>query len=189
MNLLEQAILFAVKAHEGQTRKLSGTPAILHPLEAATIIATVTTDINTMAAGVLHDTVEDCQVKPDDIRQLFGDRVAYLVASETECKDRSRTEAETWYERKEKSLQELKSIQDREVKALWLGDKLSNLRSFYREYHKKGNTIWTKLNQRDPAMHEWYYRSIADCLSELSDTEAFQEYTDLIDRLFVKEKG
>lgn len=186
MNLLERATLFAVKAHEGQIRKLAGTPMILHPFEVSSIIATLSTDMNTMAAGILHDTVEDCGVALDDIRQQFGDRVAFLVSCETECRDQNRSAEDTWYERKKSSLEELRAIDDREVKILWLGDKLSNLRSFCREYRKRGDEIWTHLHQHDPAMHEWYYRTIGECLSELSGADAYEEYIRLIDQLFGK---
>lgn len=186
MNLLEQAIQFAVKAHAGQKRKLSDIPAILHPLEVSSIIATLSTDMNTMAAGVLHDTVEDAQVTIDEIRQQFGDRVAFLVSCETERRDQKRSAEDTWYERKKGSLDELRTIEDREVKVLWLSDKLSNLRSFCREYRKHGDEIWTYLNQHDPAMHEWYYRTIGNCLSELHGTDAYEEYIRLTEQLFEK---
>lgn len=186
MNLLERAILFAVKAHEGQMRKLTGTPMILHPFEVSSIIATLSTDMNTMAAGILHDTIEDCGVALDDIRQQFGDRVAFLVSCETECRDQSRSAEDTWYERKKSSIDELRTIADREVKILWLGDKLSNLRSFCREYRKHGDEIWLHLHQHDPAMHEWYYRAIGECLSELSGSDAYEEYIRLTEQLFTK---
>ena len=83
MNVLEEAILFAVRAHQGQVRKMAGSPYILHPLEVAAVIATMTDDLETMAAGVLHDTIEDCGVDPLEIREKFGNRVYALVQSET----------------------------------------------------------------------------------------------------------
>ena len=184
MNVLEKAILFATKAHEGQARKMARTPYILHPLEVAAIISTITPDLATMAAGVLHDTVEDCDVDPKEIKRLFGPRVAALVQSETEDKLSDRPPAETWMERKEESLLMLELTKDRDVKILWLGDKLSNIRSFHREYLKNGYQIFEGLHQKDPKMHEWYYRTIAKSLSELSDTAAYREYVKLVDEIF-----
>lgn len=186
MDLLDEAIRFATEAHSGQVRKLAGSPYILHPLEVACIISTVTDNKETMAAGLLHDTVEDCGVDPKLIREKFGARVAALVQSETEDRLSDKPPAETWLERKQDSLLMLEHTQDRDVKILWLGDKLSNLRSFYREYLKNGRAMFNALNQKDPKMHLWYYSTVAECISELSDTAAYREYVELIDKLFIK---
>lgn len=189
MNVLEEAIIFATKAHEGQMRKLAGTPYILHPLEVAAIISTITDNLETMAAGVLHDTVEDCDVDPREIKERFGSRVAALVQSETEDKLSSRPASETWLERKEESLIMLNLTPDRDVRILWLGDKLSNMRSFYRSYLKEGDAMWQSLNQKDPKMHAWYYRTIAEYIKdELGDTAAYAEYVDLVEKTFGKDE-
>ena len=184
MDVLEEAIVFATKAHEGQRRKLANIPYILHPLEVAGIIATLTDDRETMAAGCLHDTIEDCNVDPKEIREKFGPRVAALVQSETEDKLSDRPPAETWKERKEDSLLMLKHTNEQDVKILWLADKLSNIRSFYRSYLKEGYEIFSHLNQKDPAMQGWYYKTIAEYLSEFSDTAAYREYVDLVHKIF-----
>ena len=182
--LLDRAIAFATEKHSGQKRKLSGTPYILHPFEVAAIISTMTDSEETIAAGLLHDTVEDCGVDPLEIRRLFGPRVAALVASETEDRLSGLPSSETWVRRKEESLLMLEMTKDIGVKILWLADKLSNIRSFVREYRAHGNEIWKGLNQKNPKMHEWYYRTIAQNMSELSDADAYIEYTELVDRLF-----
>ena len=185
MNVLEEAIIFATKAHEGQTRKLALTPYILHPLEVANIISTITPDLETAAAGVLHDTVEDCDVDPKEIRDRFGPRVAALVQSETEDKLSDRPPAETWQERKEDSLLMLRNTRDRDVKILWLADKLANLRSFYRSHCEIGDGLWEHLHQKDPAKQRWYYETVADCVrDELADTAAFREFCELIPKTF-----
>ena len=184
MNVLDEAIFFATKAHSGQLRKMAQTPYILHPLEVASIIATLTADQEAMAAGVLHDTIEDCGVLPEEIRDKFGSHVFALVQSETEDKLSERPPAETWIERKADSLLMLRHTKDRDVQILWLADKLSNMRSFYREFLKCGHTVWQQLNQKDPRMHAWYYRTIAEYLAPLSDTAAYQEYVELVEKVF-----
>ncbi len=183
---LDQAIAFATEAHKGQTRKLQCTPYILHPIEVATIISTMTNDEDVMIAGLLHDTVEDANVDPKTISELFGPRVSALVQSETEDKLSSRPAAETWKERKEDSLLMLRYTKDLDVKRLWLGDKLSNIRSFHNSSLTMGDDIWKDLNQKDPKMHEWYYRTIAEYVSDLSDTAAYKEYMARLDLLFGK---
>ena len=184
---LDEAIAFATQAHSGQVRKMAHTPYILHPMEVAAIIGTMTGDEKVMAAGLLHDTVEDCNVDPREIKRRFGARVSALVQSETEDKLSDRPSSETWMARKEESLLMLQLTSDRDVKILWLGDKLSNIRSFYREYQARGDAIWQELHQKDPKMQGWYYRTIAALLSELSDTAAYAEYVDLVNRIFGKE--
>lgn len=186
MDILDKAIEFATEAHSGQVRKMAFTPYILHPLEVACIISTMTDSKETMAAGLLHDTIEDCGVDPKLIKELFGTRVSALVQSETEDKLSDKPPADTWMERKADSLLMLKHTSDIDVKMLWLADKLSNMRSFYREFLKKGDKMFESLNQKDPKQHYWYYNTIAEYLSELSDTAAYREYTMLIDKLFIE---
>ena len=185
MNLLENAILFATSAHEGQMRKLGRIPYILHPMEVAAIVSTMSEDMETMTAAVLHDTVEDCGVTLQTIRERFGERVAELVRSETEDKRHDRPAEETWMKRKEESLLLLRDTPDREVKILWLSDKLANLRSFYRSYLKMGDGVWQGMHQRDPAIQGWYYRSVGEAVrTELSDTAAYAEYMQLVRAMF-----
>ena len=75
---LEHAIDFATAAHEGQKRK-SGEPYIIHPLAVASTLIEWGMDIDTVLAGVLHDTVEDTNTTLGDIENLFGADVAFLV--------------------------------------------------------------------------------------------------------------
>ena len=75
---LEYAIDFATRAHEGQKRK-SGQPYIIHPLAVAGILTEWDMDIDTVIAGVLHDTVEDTAVSLEQIESLFGRDIAFLV--------------------------------------------------------------------------------------------------------------
>lgn len=185
MSLLDEAILFATETHKGQVRRFSNSPYILHPLEVASIISTMTNNQEVMAAGCLHDTIEDCGIQSDEIRERFGDRVCELVLSETES-EKGTNASDTWKRRKECSLAVLKNTSDRDIKILWLADKLSNIRSFYREYEKLGDMFWLQLHQPDIKMQEWYYRSIAACTSDLSDTMAYREYLAYVDYLFPK---
>lgn len=75
---LEHAIDFATSAHEGQLRK-SGEPYIIHPLSVADTLVDWGMDIDTVLAGVLHDTVEDTDATLEQIEGLFGRDVAFLV--------------------------------------------------------------------------------------------------------------
>ena len=83
-SLLDRAIIFAVRAHAGTERRGKGFPYIVHPMEAVEIVATMTKDQELLAAAVLHDTVEDTDTTVEQIREEFGNRIASLVASESD---------------------------------------------------------------------------------------------------------
>ena len=182
--LLDDALRFAIEKHTGQVRKAAETPYILHPLEVAAIISGITSDEETMAAGVLHDTVEDTDTSPEEIRERFGSRVAELVACETEDKMDDLPAEDTWIERKQSTLYILQNTNDRNVKIMWLADKLSNIRSLYRSYLENGDDVWQYFHQKNPKMHEWYYNKVAEYTSELSDTAAYKELIEIIQKLF-----
>ena len=71
-DLFDKAAKFAIDAHHGAERKGKGYPYILHPMEAAGIVASLSTDPELLAAAMLHDTVEDTDVTIEQIRQTFG---------------------------------------------------------------------------------------------------------------------
>jgi guanosine-3',5'-bis(diphosphate) 3'-pyrophosphohydrolase len=75
---LDRAVEFAMEAHEGQFRK-SGEPYIVHPILVGTLVAKVSGDETMVIAGILHDVVEDTEKTVEEIRDIFGDDVAYLV--------------------------------------------------------------------------------------------------------------
>ena len=186
MELVSEAIAFAVKAHDGMRRKKSDAPYILHPMEAAVIVGTMTDDQNLIAAAVLHDVVEDAEIRIEEIEEKFGTRVRELVESETEDKRADLPPAETWRLRKEESLAVLKNTTDTAVFMVWLGDKLANMRSIYRDFKVEGNALWQRFNQKDITQQAWYYRTIADLTSALSDTSAWLEYKTLTELVFGK---
>ena len=81
---LKKAIEFATKAHEGQTRKYTGEPYIVHPLAVMEIVKTVEHTEEMLMAAVLHDTVEDTDTTIQDIDREFGPVVAQLVEELTD---------------------------------------------------------------------------------------------------------
>ena len=186
MERVSEAIAFAVKAHDGMRRKNSDAPYILHPLEAAVIVGTMTNDQNVIAAAALHDVVEDANITIEEIEETFGKRVRELVESETEDKRADLPPADTWRIRKEESLEVLKSTDDIAVLMVWLGDKLANMRAIYRDFKVEGVAMWQRFNQKDPAEQAWYYRSIAKLTERLSDTSAWLEYKTLTELVFGK---
>ena len=187
MELASEAIAFAVKAHDGMRRKKSDAPYILHPMEAAVIVGTMTDDQSIIAAAALHDVVEDAGIDIEEIEAKFGRRVRELVGSETENKRFELPPSETWRTRKAESLALLGSTDDIGVLMLWLGDKLANMRSIYRTHKAEGDAMWLQFNQSDIGEQAWYYRSIARLTSRLSHTSAWIEYNTLTELVFGKE--
>ena len=176
-----KAVAFAAYAHDGQNRKGTALPYIVHPMEAAAIAATMTNDPEVLAAAVLHDVIEDCGVSENEIRVRFGRRVAQLVRAESEEKE---ADAQTsWQKRKLRTVNRLR-VASREEMILVLADKLSNLRSMERDLRAAGPALWQRFNQTNPSMHKWYYSSIAEMLRPLEDTDAYREYAALIPRVF-----
>ena len=185
MTIFDEAIKLAVNAHSGQTRKTDSSPYILHPMEVAAIVGDMTDDLDVLAAAVLHDAVEDTSISVDEIGSKLGERVARLVDAGTEDKRDGRPPEETWKARKEASLKVLAESGDRDVKILWLGDKLANLNAIHRALVKDGEVVWQKFHQADPKEQGWYYRSAVDLLkTDLGDTPAWQRFDQLIKTVF-----
>lgn len=180
---LDRALVFAVKAHSGTERRGKGFPYIVHPLEAVTIVATMTSDQELLAAAALHDTVEDTAVTVDEIRDAFGDRVASLVEKESDCPVDGVPEKDSWHYRKQAAIDRLREA-PLDAKIVALGDKLSNMRSIARDYQEMGDELWNIFHVTDRGEHEWHYRGLADALRELSGTAAFKEFEQLINQVF-----
>ena len=183
-SLLDRAITFAVKAHQGMERKGKGFPYIVHPMEAVCIVATMTNDQELLAAAALHDVIEDTDTTADDLKKEFGERVAMLVEAESDDKTGG-SKAETWHQRKQDTLDRLRNA-DLDIKIVALGDKLSNMRAIWRDYQVQGDGLWQIFHVKDKPSHAWHYRGLASSLSELSDSFAYQEFVRLIDDVFGK---
>ena len=181
--LLDRAIVFAVRAHAGTERRGKGFPYIVHPMEAVEIVATMTRDQELLAAAVLHDTVEDTDTTVEQIRTEFGDRIASLVASESDIVLDGCAVEDSWHARKQAAIDRLAHA-SRDAKIVALGDKLSNMRAIARDYAQQGDALWNLFHAKDPKEHEWHYRGLAESLRELQETFAYKEFEQLINQVF-----
>ena len=82
--IIEKAIYFSEKAHKDQVRK-SGDPFITHPIEVAKILTTINLDASAIAAGLLHDTIEDTKISISEITNNFGNQISELVTQNCLC--------------------------------------------------------------------------------------------------------
>jgi GTP pyrophosphokinase len=127
IELLSKAYVFSAKVHKGQKR-LSGEPYLIHPLEVASIIADLRMDVNSIATGLLHDTVEDGYITIKDIAETFNEEIKFLVDSLTKI---SKFQFST---KKEKEAEDFRKMilamsKDIRVVLIKLADRLHNMRT------------------------------------------------------------
>ncbi len=126
-DLLRRAYAFSNEVHDKQKRK-EGAPYIQHPLAVAGILCEMKMDTNSIAAGLLHDTVEDTGTTEEDIRALFGEDVAFLVESLTKLsKIEFRTSEDAQAENFRKMF--LAMAEDMRVILIKFADRLHNMRT------------------------------------------------------------
>ena len=128
-DLLNRAYVFSVKAHGSQLRA-SGDPYFSHPVEVAGILTDLKLDDETIATGILHDTLEDTVATPADIERLFGPNVLRLVDGVTKL---SRIEAQTETERAAENLRKFLVAMSGDIRVLLvkLADRLHNMRTLH----------------------------------------------------------
>jgi len=156
-DLIDWAIEVAVKAHRKQVRKGTTIAYITHPFAVSVMLAKAGCSEEVIAAGILHDTVEDAGVKTDFIREEFGEKVASIVEKCTEPDKRR-----PWNKRKKHHLDSLKdAVLD--VKFVACADKLHNIRTIASEYSRVGDRVWRRF-RRGREEQRWYYTSLVDSL-------------------------
>lgn len=183
--LFDKAAHFAISAHANTERRAKGFPYIIHPMEAAAIVATMTTDPELLAAAILHDTLEDTEVTFEELRSQFGNRVAYLVLAES---DNGILRQTTWRESKSRAVERLANA-SHEGKIVAMGDKLSNLRAIASDYQLIGDQLWSRFHTPEGKKDvEWYYRALFDALNDLKGTLPYQEFERLIRQTWGEKK-
>lgn len=177
MDLIEKAIQVATLAHNGQYRKNSKIPYISHPVAVGLILLKAGYSDELVAAGILHDTLEDTTLTLIEIKQWFGGRIAEIVEG---CSEPDKSLS--WEERKEHSILFLKDAPE-DIRIVSCADKLHNIRSILDRYVLEGEEVWS-IFKRGKNQQEWYYRSILNSLGHLSEFPLLKELRTDIDHLF-----
>ena len=127
LSIVKKAYDYSLKHHDGQTRA-SGEPYLVHPLEVALVLAEMKMDPVAIAAGLLHDSVEDTSVTIEDIRKEFGEQVAHIVEGVTKI---SKIDFATREEQQAENLRKmmLAMVDDIRVVLIKLADRLHNMRT------------------------------------------------------------
>ena len=125
--LLQRAYVYSAKVHEGQER-LSGEPYLIHPLEVAGILVDLRMDDLTVAAGLLHDTIEDTLTTLEELKRLFGAEVAFLVEGLTKI---AKIEFTSVRERQAENFRKMLLAMSKDIRILLikLADRLHNMRT------------------------------------------------------------
>ncbi len=127
LELLQRAYVFSAKVHDGQER-LSGEPYLVHPLEVAGILVEMRMDDVSVAAGLLHDTLEDTLTTREELERLFGEQVAFLVEGVTKI---ARIEFTSLREREAENFRKMLIAMSKDIRILLikLADRLHNMRT------------------------------------------------------------
>jgi (p)ppGpp synthase/HD superfamily hydrolase len=180
--LLASALQTAAVAHKGGLRKGKEVPYIVHPVEVALTLQEYGKSEEVIAAGLLHDTLEDTDVTKEDLEAEFGREITDLVIGASE--KLTGRDDKPWEERKEHTVQYLKTA-PRKIKYISCADKLSNIRSMIREYEEVGADLWDKFT-RGYQKQKWYYNSLVESLQELEGEEMYRQLKLAVRHLFKK---
>ena len=132
LDLIERAYIYSARVHDGQVR-LSGEPYLSHPLEVAGILADMNLDVVSVAAGMLHDVIEDTHATAEEISQFFGPEVAHIVSGVTKLSALTFNSSQA---RQAESIRKmlLAMADDIRVIMIKLADRLHNMRTL--QFHR-----------------------------------------------------
>jgi (p)ppGpp synthase/HD superfamily hydrolase len=159
----ERALAYAHRLHRDQKRKRTEIPYISHLLAVSSLVLEHGGDEDVAIAALLHDGPEDRGGRKilEEIRTLFGERVAGIVE---ECTDTFEEPKPEWKPRKETYLARLRDA-PASVRLVAAADKLHNARSILSDHRAIGEEIWKRFNA--PKYESlWYYRSVVEALRE-----------------------
>jgi GTP pyrophosphokinase len=157
-----EAFEFAREKHAGQKRKGTEIPYLAHLLAVAALVLEDGGNEDEAIAALLHDVIEDQGVRPQEIEERFGARVARIVQG---CSDTDQMPKPPWRQRKERYLAHLDQAPP-DVLRVSAADKLHNLRCIVADYRSLGEQVWKRFKGgREGTL--WYYRSLARAFRQL----------------------
>jgi (p)ppGpp synthase/HD superfamily hydrolase len=167
MTLLERAVRIAVLAHEGQKRK-DGPPYIIHPIGVALKLTRHGFPDEVVAAGLVHDVLEDTQFPPEQLRAELGEDVWTMVLAVT------LDDTLGWEEKKLKYIESVRVASDG-AKAVATADKIHNMESLMLAYEEHGDALWSKFNA-NKERKLWFEESMLAMLKESWSHPMIEEY-------------
>lgn len=177
---IEYAIYYATKAHKGQRRKTEDMDMIFHPFTVGMLLLRNGCDEDVVAAGILHDVVEDTPHSFEDIEKEFGTTIRNYVYDASEP-DKSLE----WEDRKKHTIEHIKTA-PLGSKLIVASDKISNLEDLADCIELYGEENSWKHLKRNKELQKWYYVSVYESCIEGVDKNhpIFQRYKRILDVLF-----
>jgi len=174
-SVVEKAMRISAVAHKDQKRKEGDVPYITHPAMVALLLARNGFRETVVAAGLVHDVVEDSGISIEVLERELGSEVAAIVASVSENKDL------VWEERK---TQYVKSIREgnEDVKAVSIADKIHNLECLLLAYAKEGDAVWSLFN-RGMEKKMWFEKEMLTMFQETWAHPLVARYAELLEEL------
>lgn len=180
---IKDAIRFCIQVHEidkRQKRKGKNIPYITHPLTVGIILARAGASEDVIAAGILHDTVEDSddkyKVTPGMLRDKFGDHVSELVMSVTE-----ESKKLSWEERKQEALEHIKSFSHDSL-LVKSGDVISNVSEILDDYAQIGEKVFSRFNKPKEMIIKNYVAVMSTILEQWGENPLAEDLKNLIQR-------
>ncbi len=176
MTIVEKALFFAAMAHDGQRRKGMDVPYLVHPVSVAMRLTRAGAGDIIVAAGLLHDTLEDTDLTYEQLGVEFGNEIADIVRQCSEC-DKSLS----WEARKRHTIDKI-STQSLTVRVVECADKLDNISSLIDEHARLGDEVWSRF-KRGYNEQLWYFTSLRDAFRSHGDVTP---YITLFEQFYVK---
>lgn len=185
IDLITRAFLFAQKHHEGQLRK-SGEPYLVHLINVAFILAQMRTGPSTIAAGFLHDVIEDCDITAQQMSVMFGEEVTILVEAVTKISN-LKFQDEKEYQASNHRKIFIAMAKDVRVILIKLADRLHNMRTLeYMKVEKQKRIASETLEVYAPIAHRLGISEIKNELEDLSfmylNNEKYHEIAHLVEK-------
>lgn len=169
---IEQAAQIALRAHTGQVRKNDGSPYVIHPYLVALLLTSYDFPEQVIAAGLVHDVLEDTGVSVEELTAAVGGEVVALVQEVSEQKELP------WEERKKKYIARIRDASS-EVKAVSIADKIHNAQSMLRTHESEGSKLWSVFN-RGRTEQLWFMHALLDAYRTNWQHPLIDIYADLV---------
>jgi len=187
-SLLQRVYVYSAKVHQGQTR-LSGEPYLIHPLAVSKILADMRLDQVTVAAGLLHDTVEDTYATEEELTEQFGKEISHLVSGLTKM---AKMEFQSREERQAENFRKMLIAMSQDIRVLLikLADRLHNMRTLeYMSEDARRRISQETLDIYAPLAHRLGIYGMKEELEERAFRELYPEvYKSLAERIHGSKK-
>ncbi|WP_147534640.1 HD domain-containing protein [Bacillus marasmi] len=177
MNVINRALEVASIAHEHQYRKGTTIPYITHPVAVGMLLLKAGYGDEIVAAGILHDTLEDTDITLAKLESQFGKEIANIVIG---CSEPNKSLP--WKERKEHTIYFLKTA-PMEVRAVACADKLHNVRSIINDLELEGETVWKRFNA-NKENQAWYYHNLLESIGYRTTIPLLNDLQEAVYQLF-----